>query len=455
MRCLLAAGSSLALCAGAAAASLPRPTADDVRQIDETLVACGTRHALSSWDDPKRGIGCARDAIVKDFTKSAAGNPSARVVVDRFEATSPRTHDQPAPLENVYLVVEGSDPTLKTTAFFVSGHYDSMCSDIMDSACDAPGADDDASGTTVAIEAARLLAGREHRATIVFAALAGAEQGLPGASAWLRGLDQGYTVGGVLNNDIVGATNGSKDVRPRVFCEEDAATPARSLGLWLDEFVGRDAVRLVFRKDRFGRGGDHLPFLEAGSPAVRFTEPREDYRHQHQTPRVEDGLEYGDLTKFMDFAFLARVAGVNAEAVLKLANAPSPPSTAIAEGAVKPDTTVTFEAGADAEILVFRNLTAAHIEESLSALAAQIRQSQILMFPGGFSAGDEPAIRRQDGKRRTLDRDRREAPGQKASGDARPNDLDQQYEILARRGRPRHDRRAQEEARAPSARGSR
>jgi hypothetical protein len=369
MRCLLAAGSSLALCVGAAVAALPRPSADEVRQIDEALVACGTRHALSSWDDPKRGIGCARDAIVKEFTKSAAGNPSARVVVDKFEATSPRTHDKPAALENVYLVVAGSDPILKTTAFFVSGHYDSMCSDIMDSASDAPGADDDASGTTVAIEAARLLAGRTHRATIVFAALAGEEQGLLGGKrlvAWAK--DQGYTVGGVLNNDIVGATNGSKDVRPRVFCEEDAATPARSLGLWLDEFLGRNAVRMVFRKDRFGRGGDHLPFLEAGSPAVRFTEPREDYRHQHQTPRVEDGVEYGDLTKFMDFAFLARVARVNAEAVLRLANAPSPPSSAIAEGAVKPDTTVTFEAGADAERKGFEILGRDTVEPRWSVL---------------------------------------------------------------------------------------
>jgi hypothetical protein len=351
LRRLLAAGLTLVLHAGTwAAATLPRPTADEVRQIDEMLVACGTRHALSSWDDPKRGIGCARDAIVKDFTKSAGDHPAARVVVDKFEATSPRTHDKPAALQNVYLVVEGSDPALKSTAFFVSGHYDSMCSDIMDSACDAPGADDDASGTTVAIEAARLLAGRAHRATIVFAALAGEEQGLLGGKrlvAWAK--EQGYTVGGVLNNDIVGATNGSKDTRPRVFAEEDASTPARSLGLWLDEFLGRDAVRVVFRKDRFGRGGDHLPFVETGAPAVRFTEPREDYRHQHQTPRTEDGVEYGDLTKFMDFAFLAKVAGINAEAALRLANAPSPPSSAISEGAVKPDTTVTFEAGADTE----------------------------------------------------------------------------------------------------------
>ena len=263
--------------------------------------------------------------------------------------TAATIRDSIRSLENIYLVVDGSDPDLKKTAFLISGHYDSMCSDVMDSKCDAPGADDDASGTTVAIEAAALVAGRSHRATIVFAALAGEEQGLLGGKrlvAWTK--EQGFTVGGVLNNDIVGATNGSKDVRPRVFCEDDAQTPARSLGLWLDEFIGRDAVRLVFHKDRFGRGGDHLPFLEAGLPAVRFTEPREDYRHQHQTPRVENGVEYGDLTKFMDFALLARVARINAEAALRLANAPAPPSSAMSEGAVKPDTTVTFDAGADA-----------------------------------------------------------------------------------------------------------
>ena len=339
-------------------ASIVRPKPEDVREIDAKLVGCGTRHALSSWDDPKRGVGCARDFIAAEFAKSAAANPDARVVVDKFEATSPRTRDVPARLENVYLVVPGRDENLKSTAFFVSGHYDSMCSDIMDTTCDAPGADDDASGTTVAITAARLLAGRKARATIVFAALAGEEQGLLGGKrlvAWAK--EQGLTVGGVLNNDIVGATNGSKDLRPRVFCEEDAASPARQLGLWLEEFMGKKAVRLIFRKDRFARGGDHLPFLEAGAAAVRFTEPREDYRHQHQTPRVEDGVEYGDLQKFMDFDFLAEVARINAEAVLRLANGPAPPSSAISEGAVKPDTTVTFTAAADDERSGFEILT--------------------------------------------------------------------------------------------------
>jgi len=356
--------ASLILLATAAAVS-----PGEVREIDAALVACGTRHALSSWDDPKRGIGCARDVIAREFTKSAAGNPAARVVVDRFEATSPRTRDKAVPLENVYLILEGGDPVLKTTVFVISGHYDSMCSDVMDSACDAPGADDDASGTTVAIEASRLIAGKKHRATIVLAALAGEEQGLLGGkrlAAWTH--DQGFAVGGILNNDVVGATNGSKDVRPRVFCEDDFATPARNLGLWLDEFLGRDAVRLVFHKDRFGRGGDHLPFLEAGLPAVRFTEPREDYRHQHQTPRVEDGVEYGDLQKFMDFDFVAQVARLNADAIVRLANAPTPPSSAIVEGAAKPDTTVTFEAGADPERSGFEILSRETTEVRFSVI---------------------------------------------------------------------------------------
>lgn len=334
----------------AAAMSVPAPTAQEVRAVDEALVACGTRHSLSSWTDPKRGIGCARDYIVKRFEAAAAKDPKAKVVVDTFEATGPRTRDVPVPMENVYLILEGSDEERKTTAVVISGHYDSMCSDIMDTACDAPGADDDASGTTVVIESGRLLAGRPRRATIILAALAGEEQGLFGGKrlkTWLE--SNGYAVGALLNNDIIGATNGAQDARPRVFSAEDATLASRALGLWLEEQLGRKAVRLVFRNDRFGRGGDHMPFLEAGLPAVRFTEPKEDYRHQHQTPRVEDGVEYGDLVKFMDFDFLARATRLNAEAADRLARAPAPPTEATTEGAVKPDATVTFQAPPDPE----------------------------------------------------------------------------------------------------------
>ena len=331
--------------AAAAPGAVPVPAADDVRRIDGDLVSCGTRQSLSSWNDPKRGIGCARDRIVAIF--EAARPAEARVVVDRFEASSDRTHG-PAPLQNVYLVVEGTDPARRRSAVLVSGHFDSICSDFMSVACDAPGADDDASGTTVSLESARLVAKRPHRATVVFAAVSGEEQGLLGGKRlleWARG--QGYEVAAMLNNDIVGATNGSSDPRPRVFCDTDAFSPSRELGLWIDEFVG--GVRPVFRKDRFARGGDHLPFVEAGFPAVRFTEPKEDYRHQHQTVRTENGVEYGDLQKFMDFEFLASVAQKNAEAIDRLADAPAPPSEATVEGAVQPDATLTFAAPDDPE----------------------------------------------------------------------------------------------------------
>ena len=340
---LLQAGSPAAPPAFGVAA----PSAADVKPIDTELVGCGTRHSLSSWTDSKRGIGCARDRIAEFDHRIASGKAGGRVVIDKFEASSERTHG-PAPLQNVYLVQEGSDPILKKTAFIVSGHFDSMCSDFMSPVCDAPGADDDASGTTVSLESARLLEGRPHRATLIFAAVSGEEQGLLGGKRlldWVK--EQGYTVGGMLNNDIVGATNGSDDRRPRVFCDTDASSPARELGLWIDEFVG--PVRLVFRKDRFGRGGDHLPFVEAGLPAVRFCEPKEDYRHQHQTPRTENGVEYGDLQKFMDFDFLADVARDNAAGLIGLANAPVPPSGAEVEGAVKPAATVEFSAPEDPE----------------------------------------------------------------------------------------------------------
>jgi hypothetical protein len=320
------------------------PSADEVRRIDADLVACGTRQSLSSWTDPKRGIGCARDKIVKIF--EAAAPPSGKVVVDRFEASNARTHDRPAPMENVYLVVPGSDPSRAKTAVIVSGHFDSICSDFLSTECDAPGADDDGSGTTVSLESARLAAKRGHRATVVFAAVSGEEQGLFGGKRLLEWVKaQGYEVGAMLNDDIVGATNGSSDRRPRVFCSDDPFTPARELGLWIDQFEG--GVRLVFRKDRFGRGGDHLPFVQAGLPAVRFTEPKEDYRHQHQTVRTENGVEYGDLQKFMDFDFLASVAQKNADAIDRLANAPAPPDEVTVEGAVEPVATLTFSAPDD------------------------------------------------------------------------------------------------------------
>jgi hypothetical protein len=349
---------------GAAPAALPARPAGEVRRGDvdehalraivEELAACGTRLSLSSWDNPKRGIGCGRDHIAARFEALArASGGRLEVVVDRFEATSPRTNDRPAHLENVLAFLPGSDPALAKTVFLVSGHFDSMPSSIMDAEADAPGADDDASGVAVALECARLLSRGSYRATLLFAAVSGEEQGLLGGTRLRDYLkDHGYTVAGFLDNDIVGA-----DLAPggphrmRVFSgggPDGVDSPSRDLARAVEEIAGRDAVRLVFRLDRLGRGGDHRPFVEAGLPAVRFTEPLEDYAHEHQTPRVENGKEYGDLVKFMDFRFVGNVARANAEVLRSLALAPAAPREVTVSGGVTPDARIAWTAPEDA-----------------------------------------------------------------------------------------------------------
>jgi len=351
---------------------LPRPAGRLVRTaVDEKgmralisdLVQCGTRLTIASWDDPKRGPGCARDQIVRRLEAiSQATGGKLEVVVDKFAMTSERTSGQPAAMQNVYGILPGRDPVLSKTVYLVSGHFDSMPSfkDIMNSALDAPGADDDASGVAVSLECARLLASyaQAHggfRATIVFAAVSGEEQGLLGSThmlEWTR--QQGYTVGGMLDDDIVGADFAPAGPhRVRLFSGngeiDDADSASRELARAIEESSGRSAVRMIFRVDRYGRGGDHYPFYKAGLPAVRFTEPLENYNHEHQTPRTENGVEYADALKFLNFTFLGNVALYNAEALRELALAPAPPEKALLKGAVTPDAKVSWEAPADPE----------------------------------------------------------------------------------------------------------
>jgi hypothetical protein len=371
-KCLARLGFLVLLAGGCAAPASASPP-EDARSIVEALVACGTRHSLSSWTDTKRGIGCGRDAVVRRL--EAVENESGkgmRVVVDKFETSAPRTKNAPVPMENIYAILPGTDPALERTAFVVSGHYDSMPSDIMDPAADAPGADDDASGTAVSILAARALAPTRARATLVFAAVAGEEQGLLGGKRLLEWLTkQGYTVGGMITCDIVGATNGSPDRRVRVFSEggpDGIDSPGRQMARLVEEVAGKDKARLVFRLDRFGRGGDHRPFVEAGLPAVRFTEPLEDYRHEHQTPRVENGIEYGDLAKFMDFDFVAETAVVVQRTLAEMANAPAPPRKATLGGAVTPSSVVLLESEWDAERAGFEILSRETTEARWSVL---------------------------------------------------------------------------------------
>jgi hypothetical protein len=333
-----------------------------MRALIGNLVACGTRLTLSSWTDPKRGAGCARDAIVTRFNEIAKDSGGKlQVVVDKFESTSERTSSKPIPLENVYAILPGSDPVLAKTLFIVSGHFDSRPSNVMDPEADAPGADDDASGVAVSVECARLLSkagakgGGTYRATILFAAVSGEEQGLLGSTHlvdWVK--QQGYTVGGMLDDDIVGADSAAgAPHRVRLFSGngeiDDADSPSRELARAVEEIDGRAAIRMIFRVDRYGRGGDHYPFYKAGLPAVRFTEPLEDYHHQHQTPRTENGIEYGDFEKYLNFTFMGDVARDNAEALRQLALAPAPPTNARLTGAVTPDAKVSWAADDDPE----------------------------------------------------------------------------------------------------------
>jgi hypothetical protein len=333
-----------------------------MRALIGKLTACGTRLTLSSWTDAKRGIGCGRDAIVARLNEIARDSGGKlQVVVDRFESTSPRTSDKAIPLENVYAIFPGGDAKLAKTIFIVSGHFDSRPSNVMDPQADAPGADDDASGVAVSVECARLLSKEgpkvagAYRATILFAAVSGEEQGLLGSTHlldWAK--QQGYTVGGMLDDDIVGADPAAgAPHRVRLFSGngeiDDADSPSRELARAIEEIDGRAAIRMIFRVDRYGRGGDHYPFYKAGLPAVRFTEPWEDYNHQHQTPRTENGIEYGDFEKYLNFAFMGDVARDNAEALRQLALAPAPPKGAKLTGAVTPDAKVSWSADDDPE----------------------------------------------------------------------------------------------------------
>ena len=316
---------------------LPRPLAAIARQsvdeksmraLIEPLVSCGTRLSLSSWSDAKRGIGCGRDRIVarlNEIAKDSGGK--LQVVVDKFDSTSERTSGKPLQLESVYAILAGSDAKLAKTLFIVSGHYDSRPSDVMNAEVDAPGADDDASGVSVSVESARLLSKAAangkggYRATLLFAALSGEEQGLLGGYRlldWAK--QQGYTIGGMLDDDIVGDDpSPGAPHRVRLFSGngeiDDCDSPGRELARAIEEIDGRENIRMIFRVDRYGRGGDHYPFYKAGLPAVRFTEPLEDYSHQHQTPRTENGIEYGDFAKYLTVSFLGDVARDNAEAL--------------------------------------------------------------------------------------------------------------------------------------------
>jgi hypothetical protein len=329
----------------------------DPGRIEENihkLVSFGTRHTLSSQDDPNRGIGAARDWIYDTLQEYAAPS-NGRMTVEKQSYVQPPDVRIPTPtvITNVIATLHGSSQSNRT--YVVSGHYDSRITDVMNFTDDAPGADDDGSGVAVSMELARVLAHYDPEATIVFAAVAGEEQNLYGSTHMAQTfLEAGTDIQGMFTNDIVGASiadDGERDphsirlfaegvptnetpaqanIRRAVGGENDS--PARQLARFVTEVADNQQtgmnIRVVYRRDRYLRGGDQIPFLERGFPAARFTEPNENFDHEHQDVRVENGVQFGDLAEFCDFDFIARVARVNGAALWSLANAPGTPKNA-------------------------------------------------------------------------------------------------------------------------------
>ncbi|GAA4710223.1 M20/M25/M40 family metallo-hydrolase [Phytohabitans rumicis] len=353
------------------------------------LADFGTRHTLSSQDDPVRGIGAARDWIFDQFTGYAAAS-GGRMTVEKqsyVQQPGPRI-PVPTVITNVVATLRGT--TAPERVYVISGHYDSRVTDVLNATADAPGANDDASGVAVVLELARVLAGRPTEATIVFTAVAGEEQGLFGSAFQAqRYKAAGADVQGMFSNDIVGsstADDGTRDPRTvRLFAEgvptsETPAqatvrqsvggendSPSRQLARFVQDVAENDAtgmdVRVIYRRDRYLRGSDHISYLQQGYPAARFTEPNEDFRHQHQDVRVEGGVQYGDLPEFCDFGFIARVAKVNAATLWSLAQAPGTPKNAnILTAALTNDTTLRWQRGTEPDLagyeVVWRETTA-------------------------------------------------------------------------------------------------
>jgi len=359
------------------AAALRQVSAEHIRTNIEKLVSFGTRLTLSAQDPDSvaagRGVGAAREWIKSEFERySRDCGGCLEVKIDSFTEPAADRIPQPTKIANVYAVLKGTDAQNAKRIVLVTGHYDSRNSDTLDVKGDAPGANDDGSGTAVSLECARVLSKLKFPATIIFLTVAGEEQGLNGSHHFAKmAKEQGWNVEAVLNNDIVGGDKSAEQDRSvvRVFSEglPAAATEqdigrirglggendsaSRQLARYIAD-VGRaykDDVgvkpMLVFRLDRYLRGGDHYSFNQQGFAAVRFTEFREDFHHQHQNIRTENGIEYGDLPKFVDFEYVAHVARLNAAALASLASAPAAPANVrLLTKDVENDSTLTWEA---------------------------------------------------------------------------------------------------------------
>jgi hypothetical protein len=329
-------------------------SSDSLKSYIQQLVAFGTRNTLSTQKDPKRGIGAARNWVLSrfnQFAKQSKGRLTAFIDTTTYAPDGKRV-DTPINLGNVIATLKGTDPN-DNRIFLISGHMDNMRTNVMDRTGDAPGANDDGSGTAAVIECARIMSRHSFPATIIFVTVSGEEQGLLGANFMAtRAKKENWNIEAVLNNDIMGSNNTSEtniidNTRIRVFSEglpayelDKNGKMIRQLGLENDgkarqlaryvkevgeRYVDNLNVVMIYRNDRFLRGGDHTPYVENGFAAVRFTEMNENYYHQHQNVRKENGIQYGDLPEFMDFEYLRKNAAMNLCNLANLAKGPSMP----------------------------------------------------------------------------------------------------------------------------------
>lgn len=340
-----------------------------MRQDIEMMVSFGTRHTLSDTVSDIRGIGAARRWVAYEFQAiSSTCGGCLEIVTPSDTVTGPRV---PTPTEvvNVVAIQRGTgDPN---RVIIISGHLDSRVTDVMNFTADAPGANDDASGVAAVLEAARVLSQHQFEATLVYAALSGEEQGLLGGKILAEYAQaQGWRVEANLNNDIVGNSEGQSGVRDttrvRVFSEGtktveteaqeerrrynggEVDSSSRNLARFIDgiadRYLANFDVEMIYRTDRYGRGGDQVEMLRHGFPAVRISEGAENYDRQHQDLRTEGGVHYGDTIEGVDFDYLGQVARLNIAAMAALGNAPATPLGVTIEGAVRADTTVKWQA---------------------------------------------------------------------------------------------------------------
>jgi len=333
---------------------LKEVSADSLQSYIKTMVSFGTRNTLSTQKDPKRGIGAARNWVLSkfnEFAKQSNGRLSAFIDTTALQPDGRRV-DSLLVLGNVVATLKGSDPN-DNRIFVISGHLDNMRTNVMDRAGDAPGANDDGSGSAAVIECARIMSKNSFPATIIFVTVSGEEQGLLGATYMSnKARNANWNIEAVLNNDIMGSNNSSEtniidNTRIRVFSEGLSVLDTgrsmlniRNLGLENDgkarqlaryvketgeRYVDNLQVVMIYRNDRFLRGGDHSPFVQKGYAAVRITEMNENYYHQHQNVRKENDIQYGDLPEFMDFEYLRKNTCMNLANLANLAKSPGMP----------------------------------------------------------------------------------------------------------------------------------